>query len=109
MVYYEIREDWRVMFTHEYYFNTRRTLLGVKKYIKDWIEGWQDNAEDNEYKFLGFKTDYKTFANCRIRTDNGMDYFKIKVIKKKGSAKIVTALMIDELNEDMEEHIKSKI
>ncbi len=64
--------------------NTVLGLSKVKKWIKDWIETWKENAEDNNYKFLRFKTDYKTFATCWIRKYKGAtDTFKLKVIKAK--------------------------
>ena len=61
--------------------NIKQNLKQVKDFIKDWIENWKFNAEDNGYLFRGFKTDYKTFANLRIKTDVGTDYFYLKVVK----------------------------
>jgi len=106
-MYFEIREDWKIKFmgryTHEYYFNIRHNLKDVKAYIKDWIETWKDNAEDNEYKFLDSDTDYKTYAKCRIKKpEAGTDMFIIKVIQKEGTAPKRTALSMVSFNENME-------
>lgn len=60
-----------------------RALRKVGKWIKDWIETWKFNAEDNEYKFLDFKTDYKTFGKCRIRTNEAVDNFSLKVVNSE--------------------------
>jgi len=83
---YKIKETWRVSGQIEKYENERKTLKEAKKYIKDWIESWKENAEDGGYKFLGYKTDSKTFAKCRIKTgdlcgDDLIDTFSLKVIK----------------------------
>jgi hypothetical protein len=61
--------------------SSKENALGkVKKWIKDWIETWKFNAKDNGYKFLDFKTDYKTFAKCRIKTNEATDNFSLKVV-----------------------------
>ena len=82
---YLIKEVWTIhlfgIANKEYYENEKRNLKEVKKYIKDWIEGWKDNAEENEYKF-SFDTDYKTYAKCKIKTNEAVDTFKLIVIKK---------------------------
>lgn len=82
---YIIKETWRVMGEIEKYECERTSLKKVKEYIKDWIETWEENAKENDYKFLGFKTDYKTFAKCRIEAgelfgDPMIDTFSLKVI-----------------------------
>jgi len=93
--YFYIREVWKMTSGTETYTekdcpantieanNKRVALNKVRKWIKDWIETWKFNAEDNNYKFLGFITDYKTFAICRIKTDCGTDYFYLKVVEVK--------------------------
>lgn len=90
--YFFIRETWKMVGATETYTekdcpaNTIKAssrkiaLRKVKKWIEDWVETWKFNAEDNGYKFLGFKTDYKTFARCRIKA-YGIDYFYLKVVK----------------------------
>lgn len=95
---YFIRERWNMSGDIETYTekdnptNIVKDLKGVKRWIKDWIESWKGNAEENEYKFLGFTTDYKTF--CRLRIDRGVynfgsakikqiDHFSLKVIDSK--------------------------
>ena len=55
----------------------------IKPKIKDWIETWKENAEDNEYKFKGFKTDYKTYCTLKIKTNEGTDTFYLKIVKAK--------------------------
>jgi len=97
--YYEIREKWKIGGEYEYYYNVRQNLREVRKFIKEWIESWKENAEENEYKWLGFDTDYKTFAVCRIRTNLGVDTFKLKVIEKKGEKANTTALSISSFDE----------
>ena len=91
---YFIRETWRVSGCIEKYdeetnpcSNTVDSLRMIKAWIKNWIETWKENAVENDYKFLGFKTDYKTFAKCRIKTgelfgDSLIDTFSLKVVKK---------------------------
>ena len=49
-MYYEIREKWKMGTDKEFSFNIRRNLTEVKNFIKEWVEGWKDNAEDDEYK-----------------------------------------------------------
>ena len=91
MVYF-IRETWRMKLfgnteieKHDEkehpVTNVCKDLKAVKKWIRDWIETWKENAGENEYKFLDFKTDYKTFAKCRIKTGMGIDNFSLKVIE----------------------------
>ena len=62
--------------------NICKDLKQVKKRIKDWIETWKENAEENEYKFKGFKTDYKTYCTLKIKTDTGTDTFYLKDVKE---------------------------
>lgn len=88
---YFIRETWRMHFmgaiaTERYNertmpSNTVSSLKDLKTWIVDWIESWEYNAKDNGYTFLDSKTDYKTFARCRIKSDAGVDIFSLKVIK----------------------------
>ncbi len=67
---YLIKEKWRIYGCIELYENERIGLKAVKKYIKDWLESWQENAEDTDGKYICEETDYKTFARCRIRYNN---------------------------------------
>lgn len=89
---YYIRERWNMCGDVEKYdekTTPANTVIGLKKvkaWIEDWIETWKENAEDNGYKFLGFKTDYKTFARLRIHRGKigeipMIDNFSLKVIK----------------------------
>lgn len=92
---YFIRERWNMSGDIEIYTekdtpaNIVKDLRAVKKWIKDWIRIWKENAEENEYKFLGFTTDYQTFARLRIDRGNfefgsstikQIDHFSLKVI-----------------------------
>ncbi len=79
---YLIKETWRVNGTIEKYENINNTQVDVAKYIKCWILSWQFNALDGGYSFLGFKTDNKTFAKCRIKNGDVIDTFSLKVIKQ---------------------------
>ncbi len=79
---YIIKEHWKMADGSEYYSANRNTLKKVKEYIKDWLENWKENAEYNDYKFLTSKTDYKTFANCKIKTPYSIDYFYLKIKKQ---------------------------
>jgi len=95
---YFIRERWNMSGNIETYTeednpsNIVKDLKSVKKWIEQWIENWKESAEENEYKFLGFTTDYTTF--CRLRIDRGsldfggtkikqIDHFSLKVIDSK--------------------------
>ena len=99
-MYYVIEEKWKVMEYYEYYNNTRKNLAEVKKYIKDWLSSWKENAEESGGKYIREKTDYKTFARCAIRLEkevsgigySSYDTFNLKVIKKKGKEKTYNAL-----------------
>ena len=102
--YYEIREKWKVSGENEYYYNVRQNLKQVKAFIKDWIESWKENAEENEYKWLGFKTDNKTYAVCGIKTDWGVDIFRLKVIEKEGKRENRTGLSLDSFEEEVKEN-----
>lgn len=101
MTYYEIREKWN-MGDKEFYFNIRNSEKQVEKYIRGWIECWRENCEENEYEWEGYETDYKTNAICRIQRGERTDIFRIKVIKKEGIAKMVTAQSMNSFNEKME-------
>lgn len=84
--YWEIKETWRVSGEIEKYETKLSNLKEVASYIKDWIENWQENAEFNGYKFLGFKTDYKKYCKLRIDTgefmgDRTIDSFSL-IVKK---------------------------
>jgi len=93
MIKYYIRERWNVSGYIEKYDektnpvgNSKRNLKEVKKFIEDWIETWKENAEENGYEFLGFKTDYRTFARLRIKTGTVGNYtfidrFSLKVVR----------------------------
>jgi len=90
---YYIRERWLVMHVVETYdekshpvSNKVKNLKDVKAWIKGWIEAWKENAINSGDRVTSIKTDYKTFAELRIRKDFGVDAFKLKVVnpaKKK--------------------------
>ncbi len=90
-----IRETWRVGGVIEKYdersnpkSNLQKSHSGIKKFIVDWIETWKENSKDSDYQFLNSKTDFKTFAMCRIKTGevlgiNLIDSFSLKVVPYK--------------------------
>lgn len=83
---YLIKETWRVYGSIEKYDREIETITEVRKYIKDWIESWQEYAEEKGEKFCGLKTDYVTFAKCKISIqdeDLGHRYDTFSLIAKK--------------------------
>jgi len=105
-MYYEIREEWKIGGDKEYYFNIRQTLKEVRVFIIDWIETWKENAEENEYHFIGFNTDYRTYARCCIKSDYSRDLFRIKIIKRQGNKENCVALSLDSWNEDVDKSVE---
>mgnify|MGYP000047005906 CR=1 FL=1 len=53
-----------------------------EKYIKNWIEGWEESCEENGYEIEEVETDNKTFANIRIKTSYGIDEMQLTFEKQ---------------------------
>lgn len=90
-----IREKWHLHFMGNYETeihdektdpgsNKVTSMKAVKKFIRDWLESWLDNAQDGGHKFLGGETDFKTYARCKIRNESRyVDNFELKVVDKR--------------------------
>ena len=79
---YQITEDWHLP-ELEHYETEKIGLIKVRKYIKSWYEGWKDSVEENEYKMVSFKSDYKTYAICKVKRKSHLDTFYLEVKEKK--------------------------
>ena len=68
--------------------NKVKSIKAVKHFIKEWLESWLDNSEDEEHTFLGGETDFTSYAKCRIRNESGyVDKFELEVIAKNALSK----------------------
>jgi len=77
---YEIKEEWIIDGEKEYYTTILKTLDEVKKYIENWLAGWEESCEENGYEVEESDTDYKTFAQVVIRKPfYGTDKMKLTV------------------------------
>ena len=99
-MYYEIREKWKIAGSYEFYFNIRQNLKEVRKFIEDWIESWVENANEVNSFVKDIKTDFRTFASCKIG-DVDSDSFYLKVIKKHGKKRNVTGLSLTKFDEEI--------
>jgi len=83
---YIIDEDWKVWGYHEHYHNEIDVpgvhWKSIKQYITDWIIGWKESCEENEYKITKIVTDYKTKCTVYIKTDSSNDIMKMKIKEK---------------------------
>ena len=82
---YKILEKWRVLGKIEKYETEVSGLKAVKKWIEEWIEGWKIAVEEPD-KIVLTKTDYKTFAYIKVKTEKifdrqFFDTFNLKVVK----------------------------
>ena len=93
-MYYEIKEIWKVSGVSDDYLTIRQNLKEVRKYIKDWIDGWKNNAKENHFIWRGARTDNKTYAKCKIEAF-GIDTFILKIKKRKGKKKNITGILIE--------------
>lgn len=92
---YFIREKWHLSFAgmhdieiHDEKTNPRsnivKSMAQVRKYIREWLENWDFNANDSRHRFIEGETDFKTYARCKIRNESGgLDKFELVVVNNE--------------------------